>query len=70
MLQLETIYVLEGLGPPKEYAPGTKSFKEQVSISHTAAAVQIPALVNAHRAEKNSYTAVSGLDQGMGFASS
>ncbi len=29
-LQLETIYVLEGLGPPKEHPPGSKSFKDQV----------------------------------------
>ena len=29
-VQLETIYVLEGLGPPKEHAPGTKSFRDQV----------------------------------------
>lgn len=31
-MQLETIYVLEGLGPPKEHAPGTKSFKDQVVL--------------------------------------
>lgn len=30
VVQLETIYVLEGLGPPKEHAPGSKSFKNQV----------------------------------------
>lgn len=30
VLQLETIYVLEGLGPPKEHPPGSKSFKDQV----------------------------------------
>ena len=32
VVQLETIYVLEGLGPPKEHAPGSKSFKDQVSL--------------------------------------
>lgn len=29
-VQLETIYVLEGLGPPKDHASGTKSFNDQV----------------------------------------
>lgn len=33
VLQLETIYVLEGLGPPKEHAPGSKSFKDQVCFA-------------------------------------
>lgn len=32
-VQLQTIYVLEGLGPPKEHAPGTRSFKDQVRLS-------------------------------------
>ncbi|KAL0029461.1 hypothetical protein WJX77_009633 [Trebouxia sp. C0004] len=34
--QLETIYVLEGLGPPKEHAPGSKSFKDQIKAEHTS----------------------------------
>lgn len=29
--QLETVYVLEGLGPPKEQSYGQKSFSDQVS---------------------------------------
>ena len=31
-MQLETIYVLEGLGPPKEHVPAAKSFKDQVGM--------------------------------------
>ncbi|KAA6429066.1 MAG: hypothetical protein FRX49_01176 [Trebouxia sp. A1-2] len=34
--QLETIYVLEGLGPPKEHAPGSKSFKDQIKAEHSS----------------------------------
>lgn len=34
--QLETIYVLEGLGPPKEHAPGSKSFKDQTKAEHSS----------------------------------
>lgn len=30
-MQLETIYVLEGLGPPKEHVQKSKSFKDQVT---------------------------------------
>lgn len=29
-VQLETIYVLEGLGPPKDHVQRGKSFKDQV----------------------------------------
>lgn len=35
MLQLETIYVLEGLGPPKEDTYGQQSFSDQVHILRT-----------------------------------
>ncbi|BDA42243.1 probable YLP motif-containing protein 1 at C-terminar half [Coccomyxa sp. Obi] len=32
--QLETVYVLEGLGPPKEQSYGQKSFSDQVTAEH------------------------------------
>ncbi len=32
VLQLETVYVLEGLGPPKEDSYGQKSFSDQVHV--------------------------------------
>lgn len=34
--QLETIYVLEGLGPPKDNASGAKSFKDQMKAERSS----------------------------------
>lgn len=31
-VQLETVYVLEGLGPPKEQAAASRTFADQASV--------------------------------------